>query len=76
MLAYILVTARSSKVKEARNELARLPAVKSAHAVTGPFDIILLVEEAGIKEIGQVVVEEIQQIEGVERTLTCLVVED
>lgn len=76
MLAYILVTARSSKVKEARDQLEKIPAVKSAHAVTGPFDIILLVEEAGIKEIGQVVVEEIQKVEGVERTLTCLAVED
>ncbi len=76
MLAYILVTARSSKIKETRDKLSHLPAVKSAHAVTGPFDIILLIEAAGIKEIGQVVVEEIQKVEGVERTLTCLVVED
>lgn len=76
MLAYILVTARSSKVKEALNELASFKAVKSAHAVTGPFDIILLIEGAGIKEIGQIVVEEIQKVDGVERTLTCLVVED
>jgi DNA-binding Lrp family transcriptional regulator len=76
MLAYILVTARSSKVKEALSELNRLSAVKSAYAVTGPFDIILLIEEASIKDIGRVVVEEIQKIEGVERTLTCLVVED
>ncbi len=76
MLAYILVTARSSKVKQALEELVKIPAVKLAHAVTGPFDIILQLEGASIKEVGQIVVDQVQKVEGVERTLTCLAVED
>ncbi len=49
--------------------------VLSADAVTGPFDVIALVESENLDRLGRAVAEGIQRIQGVERTTTCLVVE-
>jgi DNA-binding Lrp family transcriptional regulator len=50
--------------------------VISAHTVTGPYDIIVLIEAQDLQTIGTIVTEKIRLISGVTRTLTCVVVED
>jgi DNA-binding Lrp family transcriptional regulator len=40
----------------------------------GPFDLIALVEVESNREIGEVVLKEIQSMNGVKRTLTCPVI--
>jgi DNA-binding Lrp family transcriptional regulator len=47
--------------------------VKSAVVVTGPYDVIALIEAPDLQALGRVITEKIQTIEGVERTLTSLV---
>jgi DNA-binding Lrp family transcriptional regulator len=49
--------------------------VKSAHAVTGPHDIIALLETENLKSLGDVVLSQIRGVKGVIRTLTCMVIE-
>ena len=46
----------------------------SAEDVTGPYDIIVRVEAAGMDELGREVLSAIQQVGGITRTLTCPVV--
>jgi DNA-binding Lrp family transcriptional regulator len=75
MQAYVLITAQVSQVKEALQGLKQIEGVKKVDAVTGPYDIIALVEGENMNVIGEMVVSKIQNVPGVSRTLTCLIVE-
>ena len=46
--------------------------VKSAHATVGPYDIIVFVEFADPADLTSLIVDKIQKIEGISRTLTCI----
>lgn len=48
--------------------------VASVDAVTGPFDVIALLESDDLDKLGKAITDGIQQVEGVQRTTTCLVV--
>lgn len=74
MQAYVLITAQVSQVKEAIQGLKQIEEVKKVDAVTGPYDIIALVEGENMNVIGEMVVSKIQNVPGVSRTLTCLIV--
>ena len=45
-----------------------------AEGVTGPYDVIARAEAGSMNELGRMVVRDIQQIEGITRTITCPVV--
>lgn len=70
--AYVLIRAEAGKVGSAVQEIRRLPNVRQADAVTGPYDVIALLEAEDFDTLGKSVVDGIQKIEGVYRTLTCL----
>src|ERR671918_3047909 len=61
-------------VREVAGDVAQIEGVTSAEAVTGPYDVIPLVEARNLDELGRLVVGKVQAIEGVTRTLTCPVV--
>ncbi len=48
--------------------------VVSVDAVTGPFDVIALLESDDLDKLGRAITEGIQTVDGVQRTTTCLVV--
>jgi len=73
--AYILVTASIGKVRQVAKELGRLKSVKSVHAVTGPYDIVVLAEAKDLAKLTNVVVEGIHKIKGVVDTNTAIIVE-
>jgi DNA-binding Lrp family transcriptional regulator len=74
MQAYILIEAQGGKAKRVFQKIEGLRGVKSANVVTGPYDIIVLAEGRDISEIGEFVLSRIRAIDGVEKTLTCVVV--
>ncbi|MFQ5880067.1 MAG: Lrp/AsnC ligand binding domain-containing protein [Dehalococcoidia bacterium] len=78
MRAYVLIEAKLGMAREVGENLRRLALseanVLSVDTVTGPFDVIALLEAADLDRLGQAVAEAIQSIEGVGRTTTCLVV--
>ena len=45
-----------------------------AEGVTGPYDVIASVEAPTMNDLGRLVVREVQQVEGITRTITCPVV--
>jgi DNA-binding Lrp family transcriptional regulator len=49
--------------------------VLSADSVSGPFDLIVLLESPDLDSLGRAVTEGIQKIWGVKRTVTCVVME-
>ena len=72
--AYVLIEAAPRKARTACAKIARLDGVTSSCLVTGPYDIIALVEGKDPAAIGQLVMSKIQGVDGVGRTITCVVV--
>jgi DNA-binding Lrp family transcriptional regulator len=73
--AYVLINASPGRAGEARKQIAEIPGVNSAHAVTGAYDVIAYIEGGDVSELGEKVVSHIQSIDGVAQTMTCVVVE-
>jgi DNA-binding Lrp family transcriptional regulator len=73
--AYVLIEAASDKAKNALKAIAKIPGVKMANAVTGPYDIIAFVEAPDVDALGRVVLSKIRTISGVTKTLTCVAIE-
>ncbi len=72
--AYVLIEAAPKKALQACTKIAKIPGVKSAHLVTGPYDIIAYVEAKDPGAIGRLVMSRIQAVTGVGKTITCVVV--
>lgn len=73
--AYVLIRVDSDKTKNAFEKLTALKEVRTAHTVTGPFDIILLVEAKNLHDLGEVILTKIRGTDGVSRTMTCVTVD-
>lgn len=73
--AYVLIEAASDKAKNALKAITKIPGVKMANAVTGPYDIIAFVEAPDVDALGRVVLSKIRTISGVTKTLTCVAIE-
>lgn len=71
--AYVFIECVQGKALEVSRKLSQLAGVKSCHAVTGPVDVIALIEAPNINELGKYVVEKIQATRGVLRTSTNIV---
>lgn len=78
MRAYVLIEAAVGKAKSVAEGVTRLkfPDIKviSVDAVTGPFDVIALLEADDLDRLGRAITDGIQTVDGVQRTTTCLVV--
>jgi len=74
--AFILLTVEVDKVEEViKNIKKKLPAVKEAKGVTGPYDVILRVDAKDLKELARDIVSSIYKINGVIDTTTAIVIE-
>jgi len=73
--AYVLIEVTPKKVKDVLKGISNVEGVKSAHAVTGPYDVIANIEGDDVEAVGKLVTEKIQDIKGVTRTITCVAVD-
>jgi DNA-binding Lrp family transcriptional regulator len=73
--AYVLITATIGKVRQVARDLGKISSVKSVHAVTGPYDIIVFIEAKSLDALSSIVVERIHKVKGVVDTNTAIVVE-
>jgi DNA-binding Lrp family transcriptional regulator len=62
------------RTKEVANALKQLEGVKSVDPVTGPYDVIAVIELGSLTEIGDLVTSKIHPIPGIARTVTCLAI--
>lgn len=78
MRAYVLIESAVGKASIVADGVKRLTfddaKVIGVDAVTGPFDVIALLESDDLDKLGRAITDGIQQVEGVQRTTTCLVV--
>jgi DNA-binding Lrp family transcriptional regulator len=74
--AFVLIEVTVGRTKEVVKEILKLDdsGVKSVDMVTGPYDIITVVEGENLNEIGDLVTTRIHPIAGISRTVTCLTI--
>ena len=71
--AFILIDTSPGKAREVASKLRQVDGVSVAHAVTGPHDIIAIAEAQDVTALGALVVQKIQSVPGVNRSLTSIV---
>jgi DNA-binding Lrp family transcriptional regulator len=75
MYAYILITTDAGKVIDALDGIKAIEGVSKAHSTIGPYDIIAFVEFSDPEDLTDLIVNKIQKVSGVSRTLTLLAAE-
>jgi DNA-binding Lrp family transcriptional regulator len=73
--AFIFVECTAGHAIQVAREVRKIPGVTYAHAATGPYDVIALIEASDLQMMGELVIRKIQAIQGVIRTQTNVVVE-
>lgn len=72
--AYILVQTEVGKAAAVAAAISEIPGVVSAEDVTGPYDVVVRAQADDVDQLGQLVVAQVQGVNGITRTLTCPVV--
>jgi DNA-binding Lrp family transcriptional regulator len=72
--AFVLIETAVGKNKEVVAALSQLEGVKSVDTVTGPYDIIAIIEGKNLNDVGDLVTGKIHPIAGITRTVTCLAI--
>ena len=72
--AYVLIQADVGRSAEVSEALGKIPGVRFAEVVTGPYDVVVRAEAAEIDELGKLIAAKVQAVVGITRTLTCPVV--
>jgi DNA-binding Lrp family transcriptional regulator len=74
MKAYVLINASPGRALEVAARMQGQSGISAADAITGEYDVIAVCEAPDVNAIGQLIVDKIQKIDGVFKTITCLVV--
>ena len=72
--AFVLIETAVGRSKEVVVALRELKGMTSVDTVTGPYDIIAIIEGKDLNDIGDIVTGKIHPIAGISRTVTCLVI--
>jgi DNA-binding Lrp family transcriptional regulator len=72
--AYVLIEAEAGQVGSVIAALRGLPGIRAADIITGPYDIIAVIELPEQRLIGRLVMDELHGIAGIKRTITCLAI--
>ena len=72
--AYVRTHPDVGEAAKVAHQVSAVDGVVAAEGVTGPYDVIARAEAGSMNELGRMVVRDIQQIEGITRTITCPVV--
>ncbi len=72
--AFILIETAVGKSRDVIAALRGIESITSVDVVTGPYDIIAVLEAPDLNSIGSLVTGRIHTIGGIQRTVTCLAV--
>ena len=72
--AYILIETTPGTIRDAVVMLRELDEIEVVDTVTGPHDIVAVVDAIGMESLGDLLAEKIATIPGVAKTTTCIVV--
>ena len=71
--AYVLIETEVGKVAHVAQALTTLDGVQLAEDLAGPYDVIANVQAPSLDELGRLLASQIQVLDGVSRTVTCIV---
>lgn len=69
-IGFVLIKTAAAAEREVFGELDELDEVQELHSLFGEFDLIAKLQADNFNKLGQVVVDKIRSIEGVEDTKT------
>lgn len=72
--AYVLIETAVGRNREVTATLKEIKGVKSVDTVTGPYDIIAVIQGETLNDIGDIVTKKIHPTPGISRTVTCLAI--
>ncbi len=72
-LAYVLIEATAGKGNDILAALQDLPQTVQVDRVTGPYDVICILEMESLDDLASTVRDEIHSIEGISRTTSCAI---
>jgi len=72
--AYVLISVSVGKARQVFEKLQKVHGVQHVDAISGPYDMIATVQAGDFNQIGTLVLDKIQVIEGVTDTITCNVI--
>jgi DNA-binding Lrp family transcriptional regulator len=75
MKAFVLVNVKAGQAPGVLAALRRVEAVQLAHACWGRPDIVALVDVKNERALGNLVIDKVQSIEGIESTDTHIVID-
>jgi len=61
--------------RDVAEEIAHLSEVQEVHIITGDWDLLIKVRAENVSAIGKFVVDKLRRINGLQKTLTCMVFE-
>ena len=70
--AFILIETAVGKTRHVVSALREISEIRSVDAVTGQYDVIIVVEAQDLNAVGSIVNSRVHTVEGVQRTVTCL----
>jgi len=73
--AFILIEMKTDSISANIIELQKMPHIKAAYSVAGPYDAIGIIDTEDYKEISKIVAEEIHSLPGILKTTTLLAFE-
>ena len=71
--AYVLIETEVGKVAHVARAITTLDGVQLAEDLAGPYDVIARLQAPNLDELGRLVASQIQVLDGVRRTVTCIV---
>jgi len=74
-VSYRLKEGAALSQRKIAKEIAKLPEVQEVHIITGDWDLLIKVKEKDVGAIGKFVIDKLRMVEGIEKTLTCMVFE-
>ena len=72
--AYVLIETAVGRSTDVCERLKRMDRVSAVDVVAGSYDIIAVVEAEDLNSVGDMVTRHIHTVEGITRTVTCMVV--
>ncbi len=72
--AYLLIETAVGKTRDVASTLRDFTGIDTVDVVTGPYDIIAVINGDDMSVVGNLVTEEIHTVTGVVRTVTCVAV--
>jgi DNA-binding Lrp family transcriptional regulator len=70
--AYLLIETQAGESNAVLETLKLLQQTVQVDRVTGPYDLICIIEAVSLDEVGEIVREKIHTTPGISRTMSCI----